>query len=275
MWRLIDLEYADPYLNMAVEEAIMQYVSIGKVPNTLRFWRNCNTIVIGRSQCPSYEVNLKNCLRHRVSVVRRFTGGGAVYHDLGNLSFALSVARSLPILKNDMFNAFRLVGCSVIDGLRKIGLKAELRSVNCIETVGGKISGLAGLWGKVCFVHGSLLVSTRLKILHNVLNPTIKRPVEKRVRSVKSRVTTVSKELNREIAIYIVKDAIRSAIEQAFDVEIVEGKLTEGEEALAKKLCNNKYSKMEWNLEPCRQCPNKVADEQIFKLPPYKITPDS
>lgn len=270
MWRLVDLEFTDPYLNIAVEEAIMQSVGRGDAPSTLRFWRNFNTIVIGRNQCPSYELNLRNCLRHRVNVVRRFTGGGTVYQDLGNLNYALSVRRSPSIMKNSIYEGYRLVGRSVADGLKKLGLNAYFQPMNSIETDGRKISGMAGLWGKTCFVHGSLLVSTRLKVLYNVLNPTLKSSRANKVRSVKKKVTTINKELPMPVDISTVKDTLKKVLEKTFEVEIKVGSLTEKEKSLAKYLSSNKYSKMKWNLEPCRECPNRPEDEQIFKLLTYK-----
>ena len=85
-WRLLDLEYADAPSNLALEEAIAGQVGEGKSPSTLRLWRNRNAAIIGENQSAYAEVRLGACKELGAEVVRRFTGGGAVYHDLGNLN---------------------------------------------------------------------------------------------------------------------------------------------------------------------------------------------
>jgi len=91
-WRLLDVEYRDdPFMNMSVEEAIPREVGEGKAPNTVRFWHNSNTIVLGCFQSATLEVNFDACKETGTTVVRRFTGGGAVYHDAGNLNYAVSL----------------------------------------------------------------------------------------------------------------------------------------------------------------------------------------
>src|ERR1700745_3815411 len=80
-WRLIDLEYRDdPFRNMAVEEAIPRSVGEGAAPNTVRFWHNSNTIVLGCFQSADLEVNFDACKASGTEIVRRFTGGGGVSH---------------------------------------------------------------------------------------------------------------------------------------------------------------------------------------------------
>src|SRR5256885_2711764 len=98
-WRLVDLEYRDdPFMNMSVEEAIPRAVGEGKAPNTVRFWHNSNTIVLGCFQSALLEVNFDACKETGTTVVRRFTGGGAVYHDAGNLNYAISLRKGHPLV---------------------------------------------------------------------------------------------------------------------------------------------------------------------------------
>src|SRR6266568_1343776 len=93
-WRLVDHEYRDnPYMNLAVEEAIPRMVGEGKAPSTVRFWHNSNTIVIGCFQSAKLEVNMQACKETGPEIVRRFTGGGAVDHDSGNLNYAISLRK--------------------------------------------------------------------------------------------------------------------------------------------------------------------------------------
>src|SRR3989449_11168104 len=78
-------------MNLAVEEAIPRMVGEGKSPSTVRFWHNSNTIVIGCFQSAKLEVNMDACKETGTEIVRRFTVGGAVYHDSGNLNYAMSL----------------------------------------------------------------------------------------------------------------------------------------------------------------------------------------
>src|SRR2546429_6802969 len=78
-------------MNLAVEEAIPRMVGEGKAPSTVRFWHNSNTIVIGCFQSARLEVNLEACKEMGTEIVRRFTGGGAGYHDSGDLNYSISL----------------------------------------------------------------------------------------------------------------------------------------------------------------------------------------
>src|SRR5436309_15265111 len=80
-------------MNLAVEEAIPRMVGEGKSPSTVRFWHNSNTIVIGCFQSAKLEVNMQACKETGTEIVRRFTGGGAVYYDSGNLNYAISLPK--------------------------------------------------------------------------------------------------------------------------------------------------------------------------------------
>src|SRR5260370_42695965 len=98
-WRLLDVEYRDdPFMNMSVEEAIPREVGEGKAPNTVRFWHNSNTIVVGCFQSATLEVNFDACKETGTTVVRRFSGGGGVDHDAGYLNYAGSLKKGHPLV---------------------------------------------------------------------------------------------------------------------------------------------------------------------------------
>jgi lipoate-protein ligase A len=250
-WRLLDIEYRkDPYLNLAVEEAIPRSVGLGKAPNTVRFWHNSNTIVLGCFQSAELEVNFEACKETGTEVVRRFTGGGAVYHDAGNLNYAISLKRGHKLVpSDDLQTVFREMSTGAVQGLRKIGVNAEFQPINDIQVDGKKVSGAAGSirWGTI-FHHGCILVASDLSILGKVLKVPSVKLEDKHVRSVQKRVTTIQDEIGRSVTTDEVKDAIIRAIEQSYSVRLVEGSLTAEEEATAKELYETKYSRPEWNL---------------------------
>jgi lipoate---protein ligase len=251
-WRLVDVEYRDdPYMNMSVEEAIPRAVGEGKAPNTVRFWHNSNTIVLGCFQSAPLEVNFEACKETGTRVVRRFTGGGAVYHDAGNLNYAISLKRGHPLIPNsDLQLVFKKLSEGAVEGLRTLGVNAEFQPINDIQVDGKKISGAAGSirWGAV-FHHGCILVASDLAILGRVLNVSQVKLADRHVASVQKRVTTVRDELGKDVTTKEVQDEISRGIEDLYNVRLEEGTLTKSEQSTAKELYDTKYSKSEWNLE--------------------------
>ncbi len=252
-WRLIDLEYRDnPFMNLAVEEAIPRFVGDGNSPSTVRFWHNSNTIVIGCFQSARLEVNMEACKQTGTEIVRRFTGGGAVYHDSGNLNYAISLRKGHPLVPGyDLQSVFEKLSEGSVQGLRKLGVKAEFQPVNDIQVDGKKVSGAAGSirWNTI-FHHGCILVNSDLSILGKVLNVPKAKLEDRHVASVQKRVTTVRDELGRDVSTREVRDAIVDGIESCYGVRVEPGILTKEELGLAEELYQTKYSRLEWNLEP-------------------------
>ncbi len=251
-WRLVDLEYRDdPFMNMSVEEAIPRAVGEDKAPNTVRFWHNSNTIVLGCFQSAPLEVNFDACKETGTVVVRRFTGGGAVYHDAGNLNYAISLKKGHPLVPDaDLQLVFRKLSQGAVEGLRLLGVNAEFQPINDIQVEGKKVSGAAGSirWGAV-FHHGCILVASDLAILGRVLNVPQVKLADRHVASVQKRVTTVRDELGRNVTTRDVRDGIVQGIESSYSVRLEEGTLTKSELSTAKELYDTKYSKSAWNLE--------------------------
>jgi lipoate-protein ligase A len=248
-WRFLDEEWEDPYFNMAVEEAIARSVGEGKAPNTIRFWRNPCAVVLGKFQQVSGEVNLRACQKWKACVVRRFTGGGAVYHDPGNLNYSVSMRGNFL----DPLSTHRMSGNGVIEALESFGVKAKFGE-NTVWTGDRKISGMAGLLGHgICFHHGSLLVNSDIRRLTEVLNPypwptPAPDPRSRGVKSKRVKVTSLKDQLGREVPITAVKIPLKRGFERSYNVDLVRKKLTGEEEALAEELYENRYKKDEWNL---------------------------
>jgi len=251
-WRLVDVEYPDdPYRNMSVEEAIPRAVGEGQAPNTVRFWHNSNTIVLGCFQSAQLEVNFDVCEETGTTIVRRFTGGGAVYHDAGNLNYAISLKRGHPLVPDaDLQTVFRRLSEGAVEGLRGLGVNAEFQPINDIQVDGKKVSGAAGSirWGTV-FHHGCILVASDLAILGMVLNVPQVKLADRHVASVQKRVTTIRDELGKDVTTRDVRDGIVRGIEHSYNVRLDQGSLTKSELSTAKELYDTKYSKSAWNLE--------------------------
>ncbi len=235
-WRLLDTEYRDdPFMNMSVEEAIPRAVGDGTAPNTVRFWHNSNTIVLGCFQSADLEVNYDACRETGTQVVRR----------------SISLKKGHPLVPdNDLQLIFQRLSEGTVEGLRSLGVRAEFQPINDIQVEGRKVSGAAGSvrWGTV-FHHGCVLVASDLAILGRVLNVPRVKLADRHVASVQKRVTTVRDELQKDVTTRDVRDAIVRGIEHSYNVRLVEGQLSSSELSLAKELYDSKYNSSQWNLE--------------------------
>ena len=125
-WRLIEEIDNDVFHNLAIDESLARTQAVQEEKkNTLRFWRSDGAVVIGRFQCVHEEVNIAYCEENQIAIARRFTGGGTVYHDPGNLNFSICVAKSeryVPRSLKDIYERF--IG-GVTEGLRSLGIPTE------------------------------------------------------------------------------------------------------------------------------------------------------
>ncbi|TFH09300.1 MAG: lipoate--protein ligase family protein, partial [Candidatus Thorarchaeota archaeon] len=179
-WRLLKSENSDVYHNLAIDEALAKtYLQSENMLNTLRFWESNKAVVIGRFQCVHKEVNLEFCERNGISIARRFTGGGAVFHDLGNLNYALCLHQSHHYVPRGLKELYETYIGAIIQSLNFLNIPAHLDPVgSCIRIGKKKISGTAG-WIKqgISFIHGTLLIDADIENLHESLNPPEGQPV--------------------------------------------------------------------------------------------------
>jgi len=248
-WRVLDLEYPDAPSNLALEEAIARHVGSGDSPPTLRLWRNRRAAVIGENQRVGQEVHLDACRQLGVEVVRRFTGGGAVYHDLGNLNYSICAPKS-PTSNLDFHQAvFKPALECVVASLRTLGLEGWPAPVNAVLIRGRKVSGGAGAirW-RAIFYHGSILVSTDLDLLWRILRQEQPPATGKFVQSKRLPVTSIERELGREVPLEQVKEAVKHAFMQTFNACLASEGATDQELHEVPALVEEKYGSDKWNL---------------------------
>jgi len=259
--RVINAEWPkNPFFNLAFEEAFL----LANEPPALRLWRNDRVIVIGRFQCAALEVNAVEAYRLNVKLVRRFTGGGEVYHDLGNVNYAIVLSEDV----GGVVEAFKLVGDLVSQALNSLGVKARYRPLNDIEVNGRKISGLAAcrVRGKL-FVHGAMLVSSDLSILWRVLKASKEKLLDKKfVGSKVKRVITLEEALGRRVGIEEVYKAITDSLADTLKDHPIWDKPRKAELKLAYELYQSKYSKIEWNLRYLKLVREHIDREELEAL---------
>lgn len=171
----------DPYFNMAFDEYSLQELSLEEP--LFYLWQNRSAVIIGLNQNASAEVNLDYLNNHNIALVRRVTGGGAVYHDLGNLNYTI-VGRA-----KDLDRDYPEYTRYMLQALQALGVEAELSGRNDILVNGRKVSGYAKrVYKDRLMVHGTLMFDVDLEVLEQALNAPTGKLAAKGVASVRSRV---------------------------------------------------------------------------------------
>ncbi|WP_417264814.1 lipoate--protein ligase [Brumimicrobium sp.] len=230
----------NPRLNLALEEYIVRHFSAEN--DYLLFYINEPSIIIGKNQITIEEVNQDYIDRNDIHVVRRVSGGGAVYHDFGNLNFSFITNHDINKLHN-----FKKFTEPVIKVLNDLGASAELKGRNDILVGEKKISGTAQFsTGKRMISHGTLLYNTDLNEVVNALNVKPSKIESKGHKSVRSRVANISEFLEDKLTIEAFKSLLLKGLyaeNEAFETY----RLTEEEWAAVHQLKEEKYDTWDWN----------------------------
>lgn len=227
----------DPAYNLALEEYLYRSVNEGH-PGYFLLWQNAPSIIVGRFQNTAQEVNRPFVEERGIRVVRRISGGGAVYHDLGNVNYSF-------IVPNDEGTPFDFARHArpVIDALAKLGVEAESGGRNDLVIDGRKFSGSAQHMDRRRLLHhGTLLFNSDLSVLEQALNVDEEKFTSKGFKSVRSRVTNILPMLPEPISVEEFIDALRGALSGTDTSSLDEAQLSE-----IRRLRDEKYATWEWN----------------------------
>lgn len=248
IWRLLKTEDKAGAVNMAIDKAVLVSNSNKKVPPTVRFytWKP-PTISIGYFQSLEEEIDLNNCKEFGVDYVRRITGGGAVFHE-EELTYSIIIPESHPQIPKNIMESYGRICGAVIKGLKNLGIESEYKPINDIITSGKKISGNAQTRKmKTVLQHGTVLTDVDVDKMFSLLKVPNEKIKDKLIADVKERVTSIKHVLGREIPFDDVAKAMKKGFEEEFNVELVEGTLTDEEIDLAKKFEKECFSARDWN----------------------------
>ena len=240
----VDNEHiTDPRINLAIEEHLLRKAEITE--DVLLFYINEPSIIIGRNQNTLEEINHEYVEAHEIHVVRRLSGGGAVYHDLGNLNFSFITNNS-----GNNFHNFQKFTAPVIDVLRGMGVPAELSGRNDILVDGRKISGNAQYSTSArMYHHGTLLFNSRLADVGEALNVKIGKITSKGIKSVRSRVANITEFLPQDngMTVETFREKILRGVFEGAN-EIPQYHLTDEDWSAIQKLTKERYANWDWNF---------------------------
>ncbi len=229
----------DPFYNLALEQYVFD--TLPRTNEYFMLWQNDNAIIVGKHQNTIEEINAPYVREKGIRVARRLSGGGAVYHDLGNLNYTF-IRDAGPEEQLD-FAAFCI---PVIHTLSILGVEAELSGRNDITIGGKKFSGNAQyLREKRVMHHGTLMFDSHLSVLTQALNVSADKIESKGIKSVRSRVTNIREHLERDITMEEFKTILRRHMTEENRMEPYI--LSEHDLAAVRKLRDERYATWEWN----------------------------
>ncbi len=235
----LNLTTTDPTINLATEQYVFE--NLPKDRAYFMLCQNAPSVIIGKHQNTLAEINEPYIRQNGIHVVRRLSGGGAVYHDLGNLNFTF-----VTDAKDQGNINFELFCQPVINALKAIGIDAKLNGRNDITIDGKKFSGNSQYIkdGRVLH-HGTILFNSNLSVVSNALNVDKDKIQSKGVKSVRSRVTNVSDFLAEKIPLGDFRNILLNNILKEQDA--TEYILTEADLSQIEQIANNRYRTWDWN----------------------------
>lgn len=237
--KIISSPSTDPYFNIAAEEFMFKNIQ----ENILFLYVNKPCIIFGKHQNPMAEINPEIVEKNKITLVRRLSGGGTVYHDEGNINFCF--IQNVPEGNLVDFKRYTL---PFIGLLENMGVKAELGIKNDLKIDGKKISGNAEhIWKKKVLHHGTLLFDSNLEMLHAVLSENDNNYESKAVKSNRSETTNIINYLPEKININSFKQRIIDFFLEKFDNSQILS-FSKNDISEINTLVEQKYSTWEWTF---------------------------
>ncbi|MGM0410605.1 MAG: lipoate--protein ligase [Bacillota bacterium] len=236
--KIVNSEQYNPWYNLALEEHFLSNIESGEV--MLYLWQNDKTVVIGRNQNAWKECRVKKLEEKDGGfLARRLSGGGAVYHDLGNLNFTF-------IMDRDLYDLDKQLEV-ILKAVNKLGINAEFSGRNDLTVNGKKFSGNAFYFGSDnAYHHGTLMFETDFEKLVDYLQVSEEKIKSKGVESVRSRVANL-KEINPEITLNSLKEALKESFKEVYEKEEINEENYYNPSELEEIVeLYNKYSSWDW-----------------------------
>ncbi len=250
VFRVIDSGVIEGRLNIAIGQAIIEAHQAGAVPDTLRFLRFPPTALVGRHQALAQEIDLDYCRENDIGVVRRITGGGAIFLDPGQLGWELAFGRSTLGITS-LADLAREICEAVADGISRLGVEAGYRPRNDIEVGGRKISGTGGFFdGDTLFYQGTVLVDMNPQLMVSALRVPKAKLEKRNLDSAEQRVVTLRELLGDDTpGLPQIQDALVAAFSERFGLQMAPAELSASEYEQAQHLWHEEIGQDEFVSE--------------------------
>ncbi|KSU63615.1 octanoyltransferase [[Bacillus] enclensis] len=272
-WRFIDSGNCSPSFNMALDEALLDWHSEGKIPPTIRFYGwDPATLSVGYFQKVEKEINMEAVREHGLGFVRRPTGGRGVLHD-EELTYSVIVSEEHPEMPKTVTEAYRVISEGILKGFQALGLEAYFavpktaeereglknpRSAVCFDAPswyelvveGRKVAGSAQTRQKgVILQHGSILLDLDEDKLFSLFKYPSDRVKERMQRAFKNKAVAMNEISSERITMDMAKDAFKKGFEEGLDINLEPYVLSEEETQYVENLAKTRYESDEWNFK--------------------------
>jgi lipoate-protein ligase A len=249
-FRFLNTGHRSAFENMAIDESILVHNSKDISPPTLRFYGwTPSAVSIGYFQSMHQEVDVDACKTHGADVIRRITGGGAVFHE-HELTYSFICRENLEFISKNILDSYKQICGGIIKGFELMGLKADFVPLNDIAINGKKVSGNAQTRRQGCILqHGTILLKVDPEKMFSLLKVPDEKIRDKMIRVVKDRVTSVSDQLSREIEYDLMVGKMVEGFARSLDITLCDAELTTPEILLADQIAKEKYNTSEWNFK--------------------------
>jgi lipoate-protein ligase A len=273
VWRFIDSGNRSPSFNMALDEALLDWHSEGKIPPVIRFYGwNPATLSVGYFQKVEKEIDLEAVKAHQLGFVRRPTGGRGVLHE-HELTYSVIVSEDHPEMPNSVTEAYRVISEGILKGFHHLGLEAYFavpktaderdalknpRSAVCFDAPswyelvveGRKVAGSAQTRQKgVILQHGSILLDLDEDKLFSLFKYPSERVKERMRKAFKDKAVAINAISPRKISLEEAKEAFYKGFAEGLNIELEPYHLTEEELAYVDKIAKERYESDEWNFK--------------------------
>ncbi|MED4463826.1 lipoate--protein ligase family protein [Metabacillus fastidiosus] len=273
VWRFIDSGQCSPAYNMALDEALLEWHSEGKIPPTIRFYGwDPPTLSVGYFQKVEKEINMEAVKKYGLGFVRRPTGGRGVLHDM-ELTYSVIVSEEHPEMPKTVTEAYRVISEGILEGFKNLGLDAYFaiprteeekqglknpRSAVCFDAPswyelvveGRKVAGSAQTRQKgVILQHGSILLDLNEDMLFDLFKYSNERVRERMQKAFKNKAVAANELRDKPVTIDEARVAFREGFEKGLDIELQQYFLTEEETEYVEKLAREKYESDDWNFK--------------------------